>query len=182
MTSAYHDHASRAAFMASALAAGTGRHVAGTQGPADAAVARNATALCTDTIQSILTTALAAERIAATLYYTALTTPAVMRNRALAGRSGNPKDPGLPPGGHPQHVRFLQAALDAELKHAALLAAAGARSPNTHFYFPPTTFQRLGTSVDPGSFLGIVEILETAMSGLYVAAAEHFLQLHRHDL
>jgi hypothetical protein len=131
MTSAYHDHASRAAFMASALAAGTGRHVASPRGHADAAVARKATALCTDTIQSILTTALAAERIAATLYYAALTTPAVMRNSALAGRSGNPNDPGLPPGGHPQHVRFLQAALDAELKHAALLSAAGARSPYT---------------------------------------------------
>jgi hypothetical protein len=69
MTSAYHDHASRAAFMASALAAGTGRRVAGTQGLADAAVARTATALCTDTIQSIPTTALTAERIAATLSY-----------------------------------------------------------------------------------------------------------------
>ena len=177
MTSAYHDHAGRAAFMAGALAAGTGRRVARTQGLADAA-----TDLCTDTIQSILTTALAAERIAATLYYTALTTPAVMRNRALAGRSGNPNDPGLPPGGHPQKVRFLQAALDAELKHAALLSAAGAQSPYTRFYFPPTTFQRMGTSVDPGSFLGVVELLETAMSGMYVAAAEHFLQLGRHDL
>ena len=182
MTSAYHDHASRAAFMASALAAGTGRHVAGTQGLADAAVARKATALCTDTIQSILTTALAAERIAATLYYAALTTPAVMRNSALAGRSADPNDPGLPPGGHPQKVRFLQAALDAELKHAALLSAAGAQSPYTRFYFPPTTFQRMGTSVDPGSFLGVVELLETAMSGMYVAAAEHFLELGRHDL
>jgi hypothetical protein len=100
--------------------------MAGTQGLADAAVARTATALCTDTVQSILNTALAAERIATTLYYAALTTPAVMRSSALAGRSGNPNDPGLPPGGSPQHVRFLQAALDAELKHAALLSAAGA--------------------------------------------------------
>src|SRR5918912_1031090 len=182
MTSAYHDQAGRAAFMASALAAGTGRQVAGTQGRADAAVARTAAALCTDTIQSILTTALAAERIAATLYYAALTTPAVMRNNALAGRSADPNDPGLPPGGHPQKVRFLQAALDAELKHAALLSAAGAQSPYTRFYFPPTTFQHMGTSVDPGSFLGVVELLETAMSGMYVAEAEHFLQLGRHDL
>jgi hypothetical protein len=182
MTSAYHDHAGPAAVMASALAAGTGRRVAGAQGLADAAVARTATDLCTDTVQSILNTALAAERIAATLYYAALTTPAVMRSSGLAGRSGNPNDPGLPPGGSPQHVRFLQAALDAELKHAAQLSAAGAQSPYTRFYFPPTTLQRMGTSVDPGSFLGVVELLETAMSGMYVAAAEHFLQLGRHDL
>ena len=182
MMSADHEHASRAAFMASALAAGTGRRVAGPQRLADAAVARAATDLCTDTVPSILNTALLTERIAATLYYTALTTPAVMRDSRLAGRSADPKNPGLPPGGSPQHVRFLQAALDAELKHAALLSAAGAQSPYTRFYFPPTTFRRLGASVDPGSFLGIVEILETAMSGLYVAAAEHFLQLHRHDL
>jgi hypothetical protein len=182
MTSADHDHASRAAFMASALAAGTGRRVAGTQRLADVAVARAATDLCTDTVQSILNTALTAERIAATLYYAALTAPAVLRNSALAGRSADPTNPGLPPGGSPQHVRFLQAALDAELKHAALLSAAGAQSPYTRFYFPPTTFQSMGTSVDAGSFLGVVEILETAMSGLYVAAAEHFLQLGRHDL
>jgi Ferritin-like domain len=182
MTSANHDHARRAAFMASALAAGTGRRVAGTLRLADAAGARAATDLCTDTVQSILNTALVAERIAATLYYAALTTPAVMRDSRLAGRSANPNDPGLPPGGNPQHVRFLQAALDAELKHAALLSAAGAQSPYTRFYFPPTTFQRLGTSVDPGSFLGVAELLETAMSGMYVAAAEHFLQLGRHDL
>src|ERR671935_1907836 len=149
MTSAYHDHAGRAAFMASVLAEGTGRRVAGTQGLADAAVARTATALCTDTVQSILNTALAAERIAATLYYAALTTPAVMRSSALAGRSGNPNDPGLPPGGHPQHVRFLQAALDAELKHAALLSAAGAQSTYTPFYFPPAPFQPTGAPVEP---------------------------------
>src|SRR5207302_10537146 len=35
---------------------------------------------------------------------------------------------------------------------------------------------------DPGSFLGVAEILETAMSGMYIAAAAHFLQLGRHDL
>jgi hypothetical protein len=140
--------------------------------------------VCTDTVQSILNTALAAERIAATLYYTALTTPAVMRDRRLAGRSADPTNPGLPPGGSPQHVRFLQAALDAELQHAALLSAKGAQSPYSRFYFPPATFQGMGTSLDPGSFLGVVEILETAMSGLYVAAGEHFLQppLGRHDL
>jgi hypothetical protein len=137
---------------------------------------------CADTAQSILNTALAAERIATTLYYAALTTPAVLRTSRLGGGSADPNKPDLPPHGNPQHVRFLQAALDAELKHAALLSAAGARSPYTHFYFPPTTFQHLGTSGDPGSFLGIVEILETAMSGLYVAAAARCFGIGRPDL
>src|SRR4051794_31099992 len=95
----------------------------------------------TTAVRSSLAHALVCERLAITLYYTALTTPAVMRDPRLAGRSGTPHDPGLPPGGNPANVRILQAALDAEVKHAAALAQAGAASPITHFYFPADTFQ-----------------------------------------
>src|SRR5919202_5997174 len=77
------------------------------------------------TVRSSLALALVSERLAITLYYTALTTPKVMRDPRLAGRSGDPHDPGLPPGGNPGNVRILQAALDAEVKHAATLAQLG---------------------------------------------------------
>jgi hypothetical protein len=79
----------------------------------------------TTTVRSSLAHALVCERLAITLYYTALTTPAVMRDRRLAGRSGDPHDPGLPPGGNPANVRILQAALDAEGKHDRSVRAAG---------------------------------------------------------
>src|SRR2546423_3449296 len=99
----------------------------------------------TTAVRSSLALALVYERLAITLYYTALTTPAVMRDPRLAGRSGDPHDPGLPPGGNPANVRIVQAALDAEVKHAAALAQAGAASPIKHFYFAAATFQQLGS-------------------------------------
>src|SRR5437764_11444717 len=99
-------------------------------------------AAATTAVRSGLAYALVYERLAITLYYTALTTPAVMRDRRLAGPSGDPRDPGLPPGGNPANVRILQAALDAEVKHAAALAQARVASPSTHFYLPASTFRQ----------------------------------------
>src|SRR5256714_8607648 len=111
--------------------------------PATAATTRGRAAITT--VRSSLTLALVYERLAITLYYTALTTPAVMRDHRLAGRSGNPHDPGLPPGGNPANVRIVQAALDAEVKHAAALAQAGAAFRIKDFYFAAATFQQLGS-------------------------------------
>src|SRR5437762_2873286 len=56
--------------------------------PATAATTRGHAAITT--VGSSLTLALVYERLAITLYYTALTTPAVMRDRRLAGRSAHP--------------------------------------------------------------------------------------------
>ena len=100
----------------------------------------------------------------------------------MAGRSASPTNPGLPPGGHPDHVRYLQAALDAERKHALLLTRWGARSPAQRFYFPRTTFHHLGTSLAPTSFLGVMERLETALMGMYLAAAGQALLLRQREL
>src|SRR5207248_6814793 len=122
------------------------------------------------------------ERLAITLYYTGLTTPAVMRDRRLAGRSGDPRDPGLPPGGNPANVRIVQAALDAEVKHAAALAQAGAASPITHFYFPAATFRQLGSVQDASSFLGVTHAVETACVGLYLAVLTQLWRVGQHDL
>src|SRR2546423_642487 len=136
----------------------------------------------TTTVRSSLALALVYERLAITLYYTALTTPAVMRDPRLAGRSGDPHDPGLPPGGNPRNVRILQAALDAEVKHAAALAQAGAASPIPHFYFPAATFQQLGSVQDARTFLGVVHASEAACVGLYLALFNQLWHLGRRDL
>jgi Ferritin-like domain len=134
------------------------------------------------TVQGILGTALTLEYVSAAVYYAGLTTPALMRTRPLGGGSSNPNDPGLPPNGNPQQVRYLQAALDAEIKHAALLAAAGARVHVTRFYVPARALARLGTSGEPDSFLGLLDRLETTAVGLYTAAVDAFLQHGRRDL
>ncbi len=138
--------------------------------------------LYADTIHSILSAALMTERLTTTLYYQALTTPAILRDSRLCGLSADPNRPGQAPNGAPQHVRFLQAALDAEVKHAALLTNAGAVSPHREFYFPPMTFARLGLSTHRDSFLGVLEMLEAASVAMYIAAAGQFARLGRHDL
>jgi hypothetical protein len=134
------------------------------------------------TVRSSLALALVYERLAITLYYTALTAPAVMRDPRLAGVSCDPNDPGLPPGGNPANVCILQAALDAEVKHAATLAQVGATSPITHFYFPASTFQQLGSVQDAGTFLGGMHIVETACVGLCLALLDQLWRLGQRDL
>ena len=136
----------------------------------------------TTSVRSSLAYALVYERLAITLYYTALTTPAVMRDPRLAGVSGDPHDPGLPPGGNPANVRILQAALDAEVKHAAVLAQAGAASPITHFYFPASTFHQLGNVQDARTFLGVMHAVEAACVGLYLALLNQLWHLGQRDL
>ena len=144
------DRSSRGTFLRGAAAVGIGAVLAG----ASAKVALDASAAGTraDTVPSILATLLATERLSTTFYFTALTSPAVMGNSRLGGSSTDPHNPGLPPNGNPSHVRYLQAALDAESKHAALLAGAGATSPHKQFYFPRATFTQMGTSTDPQTF------------------------------
>jgi hypothetical protein len=79
-------------------------------------------------------------------------------------------------------VRCLQAALDAESKHAAMLAQAGATSPHTQFYFPHATFTQMGTSTDAQTFLGVLDHLETAAVGAYIAAVHALASLGHVDL
>ena len=136
----------------------------------------------TQEARHILGALLVLERLTTALYYGGLTSYPVMRGADLAGPSGNPHNPGLPPGGNPQQVRFLQAALDADAKHAAALERAGASSPHARFYFPRDTFQRLGSSAHHASFLGVIDILETVCVGAYATAAVAFIQLGRPDL
>ncbi len=134
------------------------------------------------TLQSIVDTLLIVERLMATFYYGALTSPEIMHDPRLGGRSADPNNPGLPPGGNPSNVRYLQAALDAEVKHAAALAATGAVSPNRRFYVPANSFERVGSSVSQTSFLGMMEILERLCVAAYATAIDQFVALGRADL
>lgn len=141
---------------------------------------------CAESLQAIIGTALIAEQLATTFYYMALTTTELMSDSQLGGSSSDPNHPGLPPNGNPGNVRFLQAALDAELKHANSLIKAGARSTFTRFYFPRGAFSptcatgqicTLGNSNDPSTFLGVLDSLETAFVGAYLVAVRDFVTL-----
>jgi len=135
-----------------------------------------------DTVQEVVDTLLIAEQLMMTFYYTALTSPPVMHDHRLSGPSADPNNPGLPPGGTPRNVRFLQAALDAEVKHAAAARSAAATGGRPGFYFPTATFARLGSPAEEGSFLGVLDTLETMCVGIYIAAARQFLRVGRPDL
>ncbi len=133
-------------------------------------------------VQTILDTALLADQVAAAFYYAGLTTPAIIGDRRLAGGSFDPNRPGLPPGGNPSHVHYLQAALDAEVKHADILVKAGARGGVTYAYVSTTALGRLGVSPDTASFLGLMDTLQTILVGLYNVAAFDLLQRRQVDL
>jgi hypothetical protein len=145
---------------------------------ADDAVPEN----CTEDAATILRLLLTAERLAATLYYHALTSPDLVHDSRLGGSSADPLNPGHPPNGNPARVRALQAALSAEVEHAALLVRAGAASSHTQFSFPATTFAAVGTPCTEDSFAGVLDTLETALVGLYTAAFRTFLRQEQGDL
>jgi len=170
----------RADFMKKAAIAGMGLALAGAA--PESAVADIVPGNCTDTLSTIIDTALMAERLAATLYYTALTAPAVMRDHRLGGRYTDPNAFRRYPSGNFHHIRYMQAALDAETKHATLLVEVGARSSVEQFYFPATAFTRLGTPAEPESLLGVLETLETAFVDTYAVAVSQFLHMGHSSL
>ncbi len=176
MTLTTQQRSRRADFIKKAAVTGIGLALAGAA-PESAAAADIVPGNCTDTLSTIIATVLMAERLAVTLYYTALTTPAVMRDQRLGGRYIDPNAFRRYPSGNFHHIRYLQAALDAETKHATLLVEAGARSSVEQFYFPTTALTRLGTTTEPESMLGVLETLETAFVDAYAVAVSQFLQL-----
>jgi Ferritin-like domain len=161
-------------------AAATGLALAGAEPLAALAATPRPLAGCGESVQEIVNTALVAEQLATTFYYAGLTAPAVLRDRRLAGSSGDPN--AVAPDGNAVNVAFLQAALDQEQKHAQVLANAGATSPFRQFYFPATTFDRLGFTSEVGTYLWVLDHLETAFIGAYLAAAMRFGELGRIDL
>ena len=166
----------RRRFLAGATTAATGFALGGLA--SDAAHAAGGPGA--ESVQDILNIALIAEQLATTFHYTSLTTPAVQRDPRASGSSADPNR--VAPDGTPANVDFLQAALDQEQKHARILANAGATSPYTHFYFPATTFASLGFTSRVGTCLWVLDHLETAFIGAYIAAVRRFGELARPDL
>jgi hypothetical protein len=190
MQRARDDRSRRADFLVGAAVAGAGL-LLGKTGVAEAAAsgtlsaassAASSGASSAASIQQILNTALTAEQLAMAFYYKGLTTPAIMHDHRLGGPSADPNNPGQAPGGDPANVKDMQSILDSEVKHAQALLAAGAQAPYKRFYFPKDTFRGLGASDRPGSFLQVMDALETAFVGAYLAAVGEFVALGRSDL
>src|ERR671935_1084221 len=148
----------------------------GTTGAAEPARAEG----CTESIQDLLNLGLTIELAATTFYYTGMTSKAVVRDPKLAGSSANLN--AVARNGDPQNCASLQAALDQEQKHAQILANAGGVSSFKHFYFPASAFASLGYTSHAGTFLWVLDHLETACIAFYLAAVRRFAVLERSDL
>jgi hypothetical protein len=121
----------------------------------------------------VFTGALIAEDLATTFYYNALIGK-VIQDPALAGPGGSANN--VTPSGNAGNVSTLQAALSAEIEHANLLRSLlkgsdAATDPNQTFYFPAGTFDTLNT------FAKMLDALETALIGTYLAAVRQFSYL-----
>ncbi len=172
-----HGGPARRRFLAASAATGAGLALAGTVLSRDALAATglHASQPGSETAQDIINTALVAEQLATTFYYTALTTPAIIGTSLLAGSSADPNN--VSNDGDKNNTAYFQAALDQEAKHAAALSKAGAMSSLTGFYFPASTFEDIGYTSKVGSFLWVLDHLETAFIGAYLAAIKRFGQL-----
>lgn len=169
----------RQQFLKAGAMAGAGLAFAGADPLYALASAPGATAACTESARDILNTALIAEQLATTMYYTGLTSPAVLHSGKIAGSSGDPN--AVAANGNPQNVAYLQAALDQEQKHARMLTKLGATSPYTSFYFPQTTFESVGYTSREGTFLWVLDRLETAFISAYIAAVKRLGALGQVD-
>ena len=170
----------RRTFLAAAAAAGAGGALAGLAPGTTWAAEPARAGGCPESIQDLLNVGLTIELAATTFYYTGLTSKAVVRDPKVAGSSANPN--AVARNGNPQNTANLQAALDQEQKHAQILANAGGVSSFRHFYFPASAFASLGYTSHTGTFLWVLDHLETACIAFYLAALRRFAVLGRSDL
>src|ERR671935_418092 len=169
----------RRTFLATA-AVGAAGALAGLAPGTTAAVEPARAADCTESVQDLLNLGLTIELAATTFYYTGLTSKAVVSDPKVAGSSADPN--AVARNGNPQNCASLQAALDQEQKHAQILANAGGVSSFKHFYFPASAFASLGYTSHAGTFLWVLDHLETACVAFYLAAVRRFAVLGRSDL
>ena len=172
--------ATRGAFLKGGSASGAAAALVAARTTTGLAAARGAVPAAGDSIQDILNTALIAEQLAMTFYYTGLTSKSITATPQIAGAGGDPLH--VSPDGNPGNVAYLQAALDTERKHAAILRKSGASSPFRGFYFPAATFEGIGYTSHAGTWLWVLDHLETAFIGAYLAAIARFGVLKRPDL
>jgi hypothetical protein len=170
----------RRTFIAAAAATGVGVALAGLAPGTSVAAEPTRAAGCTESAQDLLNLGLTIELAATTYYYTGLTSRAVVSDPKVAGDSANPN--AVASNGNPQNTANLQAALDQEQKHAQILANAGAVSSVKHFYFPASAFASLGYTSRTGTFLWVLDHLETACVAFYLTAVRRFAVLGRSDL
>jgi len=121
-----------------------------------------------DDPNGILTAALIAEDLATTFYYNVLT-GGVIQDKVLAGAGGSVTS------GQPlnTNVNYIQAALTQEIAHANLLRSllgisGSSQDPFQTFYFPSGSFDTLAP------FLALLDALESAFIGAYLAATRQF--------
>lgn len=122
-----------------------------------------------DTAQQIFTAALIAEDLATTFYYNGLTGP-VIQDPALAGPGGSALNVLT---SNADRVGYLRAALSEEITHADLLrsligGSSFSTDPFQTFFFPAGSFDNLST------FLAVLDALENAFIGAYLAALQEF--------
>lgn len=128
-----------------------------------------------DTPAQIVTAALIAEDLATTFYYNVLVGP-VIQDPNLAGMHGTATDTSPnPQKSNIGNVKYVRAALTQEIQHANLLRSVlGGSSASGDlvqtFYFPTGSFDTLG------SFLGLLDALESAFIGAYMTAVQEFAQ------
>ena len=164
----------RRAFLGALAATGAGAALAGSATLAHAAARGRTT--CAETVPQILNNLLATEQLATTFYYASLTSPTMTRLRAVTNARlrhsvsnvGNGAD--------------LRAVLNQEHKHSQLLLSAGATSAYTQFHLPVQALSVAGSLSHQGTFLWMVDHLETACIGAYLLAIKHFGALGRSDL
>src|SRR5918911_1680912 len=130
-------------------------------------------AACRESMGDLLNMTLTAEHLTLTCYYTALVTPALLKQIA-----GSPAGPA----GMAGNVECLQAALHQELNHVRILENLGAQSPYRTFYFPTMALATLGYTSHPGTFLWMLDHLETACIAAYMRRIERYMTLRHPDL
>ena len=120
-------------------------------------IAGPALASGTDSTQSIIDAALTAEQIATAFYYEGIAGPSASR---------------LGPVHNNNNLNYFQAALYQEYQHIQLLSSLGASSLTggsaPMLYFPDGTFEKAG------SFLSLLDTLENAFIGAYLAAVNYW--------
>lgn len=120
-------------------------------------VAAPALAAGSDSTQSIINAALTAEQIATSFYYQGVAGPTASR---------------LGPVHNNNNLNYFQAALYQEYQHIQLLSSLGATSLTGSsaptLYFPDGTFDKAS------SFLSLLDTLENAFIGAYLAAVNYW--------
>ena len=128
---------------------------------------------CQESVADLLNTTLTAEHLTLTCYYSALVTPTLLHQIA-----GSPAGPS----GMAGNVACLQAALHQEVQHVMILENLGAQSAYKTFYFPALALTRLGYTSHAGTFLWMLDHLETACIAAYMQRIERYMTLQHPDL